>query len=224
MARAERAQAWLADQLGASFAFDLFVLDENDWAEHALVTAYAVPHADPDTGKIVLGAAPGTLFDALCTQFWPDFSEGSRAAIREVYGDPPTLAALADLLLVHELTHLVPRGRPLPTLWHEELFANLGAVGYLASEEPDELPVHMTFCRASLDVPATRVAYSAPEDMDKSYQGGGFANYAWYQVRLTVAAERLWNTHGVDALRALQAGNVDVAAEVERAVRHPAGP
>jgi hypothetical protein len=42
------------------------------------------------------------------------------------------------------------------------------------------------------------------------------ARYVWYQCRLVVAAERLWNAHGVDALQALQAGEVDLAAEVER--------
>jgi hypothetical protein len=37
-----------------------------------------------------------------------------------------------------------------------------------------------------------------------------------YQFRLTVAAERLWNERGVEALQTLRAGEVDVAAEVER--------
>jgi hypothetical protein len=215
-ARAERARDWLADQLAAPFTFDLFVLDEDEWADHAKVPVYAIPHADPDSHKIVLGSRPATLFDSVCTQFWPDFDEDSRDAMHQVYGAPPMLEAFADLILVHELLHLVPRGQSLPSMWHEELFANLGAVGYLASEEPDELPVYMTFCRAGCDVSPSRVACSALVDMAGSFEGGGFANYVWYQSRLIVAAERLWNTHGVEALRALQAGEVGVAAEVER--------
>ena len=59
-ARAERARDWLADQLAAPFSFDLFVLDEDEWAEHATVPVYAIPHADPYTGKIVLGSRPTT--------------------------------------------------------------------------------------------------------------------------------------------------------------------
>jgi hypothetical protein len=215
-ARAERARDWLADQLQAPFSFDLFVLDEDEWAQHAAVPVYAIPHADPDTGKIVLGSRPTTLFGSVCTQFWPDFSAESREAMHRIYGDPPSFDAFADLILVHELMHLVPRGRSLPRMWHEELFANLGAVGYLASEEPDELPVYMTFCRAGCDVPPSRVVRSTVVDMASSYEDGGFANYVWYQCRLIVAAERLWNTRGVEALRALQAGEVDVAAEAER--------
>jgi hypothetical protein len=101
-------------------------------------------------------------------------------------------------------------------MWYEELFANLGAVAYLASEEPDELSVYMTFCRVGCDVPPSRVPCSALVDMADSFEAGGFANYVWYQFRLVVAAERLWNTRGVEALRALQAGEVGVAAEVER--------
>jgi hypothetical protein len=52
--------------------------------------------------------------------------------------------------------------------------------------------------------------------MASSFEQGGFANYVWYQCRLIVAAERLWGTRGVEALQALQAGDVEVAAEVER--------
>jgi len=215
-ARAERARDWLADQLATPFSFDLFVLDEDEWSDHAKVSVYAIPHADPDSGKIVLGSQPATLFDSVCTQFWPDFSGESRAAMHQVYGDPPMLEAFADLILVHELLHLVPRGQSLPRMWHEELFANLGAVGYLASEEPDELPVYMTFCRAGCDVAPSRVGCSALVDMANSFEVGGFANYVWYQCRLIIAAERLWDARGVEALQALQAGEVDVAAEVER--------
>ena len=215
-ARAERARDWLADQLAAPFSFDLFVLDEDVWAEHAEVPVYGIPHANPESGKIVLGSQPATLFDSVCAQFWPDFSVESRAAMHEAYGDPLLLEEFADLILVHELLHLVPRGKSLPRMWHEELFANLGAVGYLASEESDELPVYMTFCRAGCDVPPARVVRSALVDMASSFEDGGFANYVWYQCRLILAAERLWNTHGVEALRALQGGDVDPAAEVER--------
>ena len=100
-------------------------------------------------------------------------------------------------------------------MWHEELFANLGAVGYLASEEPDELPVYITFCRAGCDVPPSQVTRSALVDMASSFEAGGFANYVWYQCRLIVAAERLWNARGLEALQALQAGEVDVTTEVE---------
>jgi hypothetical protein len=215
-ARAERARDWLADRLAAPFSFDLYVLDEDEWADHAEVPVYAIPHAHSDSGKIVLGSQPATLFDSVCAQFWPDFAEDSRDAMHRVYGNPPMLEAFADLILVHELMHLVPRRHSLPRMWHEELFANLGAVGYLASEEPDELPVYMTFCRAGCDVPPSQVACSALVDMPKSFEDGGFANYVWYQGRLILAAERLWNTHGVEALQALQAGEVDVAADVER--------
>jgi hypothetical protein len=120
-ARAGRAQDWLADQLAAPLSFDLFVLDEGEWAGRAEVPVY-----------------------------------------------------------------------------------------------PDELPVYPTFCRAGCDVPPSRVAYSELVDMARSFEDGGFANYVWYQFRLIVAAERLWSTHGVEALQPLQAGEVDVAAEVER--------
>jgi hypothetical protein len=214
--RAERARDWLGEQLAAPFDFDLYVLDEDDWAEHTEVPLYAMPHANPETGKIVLGPRPTALFGSVCTLYWPDLSEDSRGALHEVYGDPPELQGFADLILVHELMQLVPRAQPLPTMWHEELFANLGAVGYLASEEPDELPVYLTFCRAGCDVPPSRVACSTLADMPRSLEEGGPANYVWYQFRLILAAERLWNTHGVEALRALKAGEVGVVAEVER--------
>jgi hypothetical protein len=214
--RASRARDWLSKQLDAPFSFDLYVLDEDEWADHAEIPEYGIPHANPENNKIVLGSRPATLFDSVCAQFWPDFDESSRDAMHRVYGNPPRLEEFADLILVHELLHLVPRGQSLPRMWHEELFANLGAVGYLASEEPGELPVYLTFMRAGCDVPPSRVACSALVDMASTFEQGGFANYVWYQCRLIVAAERLWGTRGVEALQALQAGDVEVAAEVER--------
>jgi hypothetical protein len=214
--RASRARDWLTDQLGAPFSFDLYVLDEVEWAGHAEVPEYGVPHANPETGKVVLGAQPATLFGSVCAQFWPDVSDASRAAMHRVYGDPPELEGFADLILVHELLHLVPREESLPTMWHEELFADLGTVGYLASEEPDELPVYMTFMRAGCDVPASRFPYSAAMDIAAGFEVGGFANYVWYHCHLNVAAERLWSSHGVAGLRALRAGEIDVAADAER--------
>jgi len=213
--RASRARDWLAEQLDALFSFDLYVLDEDEWADHAEIPDYGIPHANPESGKVVLGAQPATLFGSVCAQFWPDLNEDSRDAMHRVYGDPPMLEAFADLVLVHELTHLVPRSKPLPTMWHEELFADLGTVGYLASEEPDELPVYMTFMRAGCDVPPSRFPYSAAMDILNGFEIGGFANYVWYHCHLSVAAERLWNTRGVGALRALQRGEVHVAAELE---------
>ncbi|HEU5245025.1 MAG TPA: hypothetical protein VFU33_11545 [Gaiellaceae bacterium] len=213
--RAERARHWLADQLDAPFSFDLYVLDEDAWPEHAEIPEYGIPHANPETHKVVLGAQPATLFGSVCAQFWPDLNEDSRGAMHAVYGNPPRLEPFADLVLVHELTHLVPRGQQLPTMWHEELFADLGTVGYLASEEPGELPVYMTFMRAGCDVPASAMPFSAAMDIASSFETGGFANYVWYHCHLNVAAEQLWNMHGVEALQALQAGAVDVAAEVE---------
>lgn len=214
--RAGRARDWLADQLDSPFSFDLYVLDEDAWPEHAEIPEYGIPHANPDTGKVVLGAQPATLFGSVCAQFWPDLTDESRDAMHRVYGNPPLLEAFADLVLVHELTHLVPRAQPLPTMWHEELFADLGTVGYLASEEPDELPVYMTFCRSGCDVPASGMPYSAAMDIASSFEAGGFANYVWYHCHLSVAAERLWTRHGIAGLQALQAGEIDVAAEAER--------
>jgi hypothetical protein len=214
--RASRARDWLSEQLDAPFSFDLYVLDEDEWAGHAEIPEYGIPHANPDTRKVVLGAQPATLFGSVCAQFWPDVNEDSRKAMHRVYGNPPVLEAFADLVLVHELTHLVPRGQSLPTLWHEELFADLGTVGYLASEEPEELPVYMTFMRAGCNIPPSRYPYSAAMDIESSFETGGFANYVWYHCHLSAAAERLWNSSGVAALKALQAGEIDVAAEAER--------
>ena len=213
--RAERARDWLGEQLDAPFDFHLYVLDEDEWADHAQVPIYAIPHADPETGKIVLGSRPATLFSSVCAQFWPDFTEESRATMHQAYGDPPALEAFADLILVHELVHLVPRAQSLPTMWHEELFANLGTVGYLASEEPEELPVFTTFCHAGCDVPPSRMDCSAAADMSSSFERGGFVNYVWYQSRLIAVAERLWSEQGVEALRALQRGETGVAATAE---------
>ena len=57
----------------------------------------------------------------------------------------------------------------------------------------------MTFMRAGCDVPPSRVALlGAAMDIASGFESGGFANYVWYHCQLSVAAEQLWNTRGVD--------------------------
>jgi hypothetical protein len=67
-ARADRARDWLADQTAAPFSFDLYVLDEDEWADHAEIPEYGIPHANPENNKIVLGAQPATLFGSVCAR------------------------------------------------------------------------------------------------------------------------------------------------------------
>jgi hypothetical protein len=208
------ATAWLADVLREpSPVYRLYVLNRDDWPKHAKADAYGLPHATYE-GDVVVSSEPADLFDPICEEFWPDFSEATRDSLRRTYGDPPRLDAFADLILVHELGHLFEQGR-FERLWQTELYANLAAVAYLATQRPSELPTFTTFARAGVDVPPSRVAVSRLEEMGRSLETGP-TNYVWYELRLTTAAEELWRRSGVDAFRALHGGDLSILAELER--------
>jgi hypothetical protein len=79
----------------------------------------------------------------------------------------------------------------------QELFCNVALQGYLAEEEPDQLPLLETFARAALYIRPERMAVRELERMDDADQ----LNYAWYEFRLHGAAIEIWQAGGRELLR-----------------------
>jgi hypothetical protein len=104
---------------------------------------------------------------------------------------PSTSPPFFELLAIHELTHVfLDHGRvDLPRLWLAELACNLDLHGYVASEEPNQLPVLETLPLAIAACDPERVTYRSLADFEERYAFGmDPLNYAWYQCRLHRAA------------------------------------
>lgn len=206
--RCQRALDWLAGILGERPAFTLVVAGQRDWQRVALIPLYGMPHAFP--GLIVTGTEPSGFWHDYAHTLLADLSPSGRERLTAVYGDPPQLGErFADLVVVHELTHLFhdydeQTGlTDFPRPWLAELFANIALQGYITDNEPDQLPALETICQLTWSGPATRWPVTDLDRMQASLATGPL-NYVWFQLRLIVIAQTIWQADGADSMRAFR--------------------
>jgi hypothetical protein len=114
-------------------------------------------------------------------------------------------APFFDLIAVHELAHEFHGQVPyrFPRLWLEEVFVNLCLHAYVAAEEPDLLPVLETLPAALAASDPAEFPHRSLAALEALHAGVGPVAYGWYQGRFLVAAARIFEAGGVDALRRL---------------------
>jgi hypothetical protein len=207
-ARAGRAHAWLSELLGFPPRVEVCVLAPGDWGRVTPVPVFGFPHFVGE-GTLVVAGTPAPFFDEqLVGLIRPGLDNEGRFRLRAVYGDPPRVQPFSDLLVVHELAHLyhAQSGFWFPERWLSELFCNLALEGWVVEHEPELTQVLHTLPQlgvAAID-PATLPVRDLAR-MEQALDAGpaGPANYAWYQMRLEVAATAIWSCGGPDTLRRL---------------------
>jgi len=204
-ARTSRALGWLTSAFGEPRDVELGIPDRSDWERVADVPVYGMPQAFGN--RVTLSPDPAGFWQEAVDILWPDLSESTREALRGVYGDPPDVGArLADLIAVHELTHLYHEydettGRTdFPRLWLAELFSSIGMYGYLADEEPELLPIVSTIARATREIRREHMPVIELDDMERTFEFGA-VYYVLYQFLLIEVAERIWEAAGIGGLR-----------------------
>lgn len=114
-----------------------------------------------------------------------------------------------DLLPVHEVGHLFidQTARQfdfhLPRRWLVELFCNLALHAYTAIEEPNQLSTLTVFPQTIVALGNNHLQHRALYDFEQLYASMEPPNFAWYQSRLHVAAQRIYDSAGIEALRRL---------------------
>jgi hypothetical protein len=186
--------------------FALLVLGPEDWGSRSPDLVYGMP-----------GYEHGNLLVAgTSNRFWEESLDliaagapGHLPRLSAVYGAAGggiDLTPFFELLPVHELAHAFVNDGPLrlPRRWLDEFECNLLMHGYVAAEEPGQLPALITFpaAIAAIEPPAT--GYRSLADFDTHYAGNMDPwNYGWYQCRLSVAAARVHDSAGAGAARRL---------------------
>jgi hypothetical protein len=114
------------------------------------------------------------------------------------------LSPFFDLLAVHELAHgFHHQGEcDFPRFWLMEVFCNFCLHAYIASIEPEQLPILEIFPRLMAKVDATRFKYHTLNDFELLYKNVGPENYGWYQTHLHIAAKQVLDEAGVEVLKA----------------------
>ena len=203
--RTSQALGWLANVFGEGRNLELAVAGRSDWERVADVPVYGMPQAFGN--RVTLSPDPAEFWQEAVDLLWPDLSESTRDSLRGVYGDPPDVGGrLADLIAVHELTHLYHEydeatGRmDFPRLWLAELFASIGMYGYIAEEEPEQLPTVSAIARATREIRREHMPVIELRDMERTFEFGAVF-YVLYQFLLIGLAERIWEGSAMGGLR-----------------------
>jgi hypothetical protein len=127
--------------------------------------------------------------------------------LREVYAEPDGISArrFFDLLVVHELAHLVAHhGRlQFPRRWLEELFCNLALHTYVEREEPEQLAALEVLPEVVAAIPVRHLPHHSLPDWERLFERVGPLAFAWYQCRLHRAAAALYRRQGAAVLAAM---------------------
>jgi hypothetical protein len=205
--RLERAHRYLRSVLEFDPRIRLLVLPTEDWADHAAFPLYGMPHYTEE-GEIIVGDEPADFWQGVTLMLDGVLTRAQRAEAEATYGTVDgriDMAPFADLLVVHELGHLFHVQVPFafPRLWLMELFCNLCVRAYVSEEEPQHLPLWTMLPERMMALPPEKVRHRSLNDFERLYVGVGAENYCWYQFRLAVAADEIFDAAGVDALRRL---------------------
>jgi hypothetical protein len=203
--RCARARAWMFQIFDEHPQFTLIVADRHDWNDVALIPLYGMPHAI--AGRLITGLKPADFWTDYSNALLDDLPAPAHHRLTAVYGDPPKLGErFADLVIAHELTHFFHEYdertglTDFPRLWVAELFANIGMHGYIASNEPAQLPALETICQLTREAPADRWSVRDLDRMEQSLAAGPL-NYVWFQLQLLPIAKQIWQAGGPTALR-----------------------
>ena len=203
--RCERAYEFLRNLFAVEPRFHMQILAKRDWDSHTHEPTYGMPHATLQ--RLTMACEP--------SDFWSGFVEIIRASSQESYRELQAiygqergqvdLSPFFNLLVVHELAHIFQhQGQcTFPRYWLMEFFCNYCLHAYIASIEPEHLPILETAPRLMTKVDATEFKYHSLDDFELLYMQVGPENYGWYQAQLHVAAKRVFDAAGVNALKAL---------------------
>lgn len=205
--RCARAFDFMSDLFFRKPRFYVQILADRDWASHTDFPVYGMPHMDFTLQHLTVAIEP--------SEFWQGFTdiirESSPANYRQLQhiyradGNQTDLSFFFNLLVIHELAHFFHYEGPceFPRLWLKEFFCNLSLHAYIASTEPDQLPILETFPRLMTEVDPAIFEHRSLDDFERFYSSINPVNYGWYQTQLHVAAKSVYDTAGIDALKAL---------------------
>lgn len=204
--RCRNAREFLGSALEFEPQMNVLVLAPENWDEYANFPVYGMPHYTDERTLAVAGQDNG---------FWQSMTPPVEAlppeaarAMKAAYGQPDgsiNLSPFFDLLTVHELGHLFQFQAKcqFPRLWLAELFCNVCLHAYTVAVEPEQLPALETFPQMVANLEVAELRYRSLEDFERLYIDVGAQNYGWYQCRFHVAAKRIYEAGGIEALQRL---------------------
>lgn len=209
-ARCQRAYAFFARTLESEAAVRLLVLAPEHWQEYTGSPLFGVPQTI-DAHTMVVAGQNAELWKMIVPPL-EGLPPAEAQAVRAAYGQADgsvDIAGYMDWLPVHELGHLFidQRARQFdyhwPRRWLVELFCNLALHAFTARAAPEQLSSLTAFPQAMVALGEDHLTYHALQDFERLYADMEPPNFVWYLSRLHVAAQRIYEAAGIDAVRRL---------------------
>lgn len=209
-ARCQRAYAFLSATLESKPKAQLLILAPKDWQKYTGSSMFGVPQTIDEQTVVVAGqnAELWKMIVPPLDMLPPSHSQAIQATYGQADGSID-LAGYMDLLPVHEVGHLFIDQTAkqfdfhLPRRWLVELFCNLALHAYTATEEPEQLSNLAAFPQMIVALGKGHLKYRSLQDFEQLYAGMEPSNFIWYLSRLHIAAQRIYDAAGTEALRRL---------------------
>lgn len=201
------AYTFLADIMGPKEANCLLVISEGDWATNAYTPVPGMP--EYYKGNLIVGAGQNSMADAY-EQMIGGFPSEVTSDLKKVYTNARgefDMRLFFDKLSIHELTHSFQDPNNTEgfsmSRWLEELHANMGLYAFYKTKRSAELKYVMTLVDFSLDNPPPNLQYTSLVDFNTHYYELSPADYGFYQMKFTRAAQRIIDKLGNEILKPL---------------------
>lgn len=208
--RCQKAYGFFSDTLANKPTVRLLILAPEHWEQYTGSPMFGVPQTIDEQTVVVAGqnAELWKMIIPPLNMFPPNEAQ----AIQTTYGQEDgsvDVAGYMDLLPVHELGHLFIDQKAgqfdfhVPRRWLTELFCNLALHAYVATQEQNQLSSLKVFPQAIVALGSNHLAHRSLDDFEQLYAGMEPPNFVWYLSKLHVAAERIYDAAGSEALRRL---------------------
>jgi hypothetical protein len=184
----------------------ILVLSKDDWSHYTSFPMYGMPHYT--SSKTLVVASSNNDF---WNSFIPDMNvlpPSLADQVRNAYGQSDgsiTMERFFDLLALHELGHAfhIQGGLKMQRKWMGELFCNIFLHTYIAEKAPDLLPALTVFPQMVVSTGTDGFTFTTLQQFEDNYVALGQKypkNYGWYQCRLHVSAQKIYDAGGKEVI------------------------
>jgi hypothetical protein len=192
--------------LGFKPEVTILVLSKEDWSRYTRFPMYGMPHYT-NSKTLVVASSNNEFWNSFIPDMKalpPSLADEVRKAYRQADGSI-SMERFFDLLALHELGHAfhIQGGLKMQRKWMGELFCNIFLHTYIAEKAPDQLAALTVFPQMVVSAGTDGFNFTTLQQFEDNYNALGTKhpkNYGWYQCRLHVAAQKIYDAGGKDVI------------------------
>lgn len=205
--RCQQAYRFFADMLEFQPTLRLLILAPEHWEYYTGSPMFGIPQTI-DKQTVAVAGQNAELWKMIVPPL--DLLPPSQAqALQSAYGQAGgsvDVAGFMDLLAVHEVGHVFIDQKTgqfdfhIPRRWLIELFCNLGLHAFVATHDQDQILKLEVYPQVIVNIGNNHLNHRTLDDFEQLYAGMEPPNFAWYQCKLHVAAKKVYDAAGSEAI------------------------